>query len=122
MFTCCRDETVRLSHLNQYPDELHILLTETKLDNSRKRVFTQQTQNFHNSIQAYNNIVALTSLEANIDHAITNNKHGIYVFQVRGELYHRMGGLLLQDRQQIQYAQVWMYDGDETIQAQMNNL
>ena len=36
-------------------------------------------------------------------------------------MYHRLGALVPQDNELVQYAQVYMYDGDEMIQAQQGN-
>jgi hypothetical protein len=36
-------------------------------------------------------------------------------------MYHRLGALVPQDNERVQYAQVYIYDGDEMIQAQQGN-
>jgi len=36
-------------------------------------------------------------------------------------MYYRLGALVPQDNELVQYAQVYIYDGDEMIQAQQGN-
>ena len=106
-FRCCHDGTIELPQVNDTPEELRTLLTETYVNNDGKTVFTERTQHFRTRIRAYNNSVAFTSLGAKIDDRITNNAHGVYSLRIRGELYHRLGGLHPDEERGAQYAQVW---------------
>ena len=36
-------------------------------------------------------------------------------------MYHRLGALVPPDNDRVQYAQVYIYDGDEMVQAQQGN-
>jgi hypothetical protein len=69
-FDCCYDGKIQIPQINETPEELRTLLTETRVNNAGDTVFTDRTQHFQISIQAYNNAVAFTSLGANIDHTI----------------------------------------------------
>ena len=121
-FNCCNDGQIELPRINDTPEELRHLLSETYVNNDGKEVFTERTQHFQRFIRAYNNVVAFTSLDAEIDERITNNAHGVYSLRIRGELYHRLGALLPTENQRAQqYAQVWMYDDDDMIRVQQAN-
>jgi hypothetical protein len=48
---------------------------------------------------------------------IPYNAHSVYSLRVRGEMYHRLGNLP-NDDERARYAQVWMYDGDDLLDAQ----
>ena len=101
-FKCCNNGQIELPQINETPEELRRLLSETYFNNDGKEVFTERTQHFHQFIRAYNNVVAFTSLGAEIDERITNNAHGVYSLRIRGELYHRLGALLPTDNQRAQ--------------------
>lgn len=66
--------------------------------------------------------MAFTSLGANVDETVANNAHGVYSLRVLGEIYHLLGALLPSEGQRPQYAQVYMYDGDDLVDAQMHNV
>ena len=44
--------------------------------------------------------------------------HSVYTLQVHGEVWHRAGSLLPEQAEWLQYAQMWMYDGDDLLDAQ----
>ena len=112
---------IELPPINDTLEELRNLLSETYVNRNGETVFTERTQHFQRLIHAYNNVVALTSLGANIDNIVTNNAHNVYSLRIQGEMYHRLGALVPQDNELVQYAQVYIYDGDEMIQAQQGN-
>jgi len=120
-FSCCHDGMIELPPINNTPEELRTLLSETYVNRNGETVFTQRTQDFQRLIRAYNNAVAFTSLGTNIDRRITNNAHNVYSLRIQGEMYHRLGALVPRDNERVQYAQVYIYDGDEMIQAQQGN-
>lgn len=120
-FRCCYDGKIELPLINDTPQELRTLLSETYVNRNGETVFTQRTQEFQRLIRAYNNAVAFTSLGTNIDNRITNNTHNVYSLRIQGEMYHHLGALVPPDNERVQYAQVYIYDGDEMIQAQQGN-
>ena len=112
---------IELPPINDTPKELPNLLSETCVNRNGETVFTERTQHFPRLIRAYNNVVAFTSLSANIDNRFTNNAHKVYSLHIQGEMYHKPGALIPQDNELVQYVQVYMYDSDEMIQAQQGN-
>jgi hypothetical protein len=66
------------------PEPLRRLLTSNKVD----------AKDFRQRIRSYNNVLAFTSVGANLDTSVA--QPGNYTYRLRGELYHRMGSLLLQ--------------------------
>ena len=93
-FYCCNNDQIELPRINDTPEELRHLLSETYINNDGKEVFTECTQHFQQFIRAYNNVIAFTSLAAEIDERITNNTHGVYSLRIRADLYRRLGALL----------------------------
>ncbi|CAI2190137.1 18133_t:CDS:1, partial [Funneliformis geosporum] len=52
---------------------------------------------FVTQIQAYNQVLAFTSLGVNLDEKLANAKEGVYTFRIQGELYHQIGDLMPKD-------------------------
>ena len=94
----------------------------TEVNAQGEREFAVRTREFLRRIRAYNNAVSFTSLGAKIDDTITNNAHNVYTMRVHSEVWHRVGSLLPEEGQRPQYAQVWMYDGDDLLNAQQENI
>ncbi|GES92235.1 uncharacterized protein LOC114268814 [Rhizophagus clarus] len=74
------------SPLSPAPQYLHSLLTTNDPITNEPYV---------NQIRAYNQVLAFTSLGANIDENLANAKDGIYTFRIQGALYHQIGSLML---------------------------
>jgi hypothetical protein len=88
---------VKLPHLENPPKYLQDLL-----DNCNE---------FKNNIRAYNSVFAFTSLGASIDKKLIEKK-GNYCFRIHGSIYHYMGSLLPQQKEDAKFAQIYIYDTD----------
>ena len=64
---CCAKGAVTLPIANDTPEQLWILLTETRVNANGKRVWTDRTVHFQQNIRSYNNAMSFTSLGAKID-------------------------------------------------------
>ena len=84
----CVNGQVILAPLFPAPPVLHNLFT-TKDPN--------KNEPYVNHIRAYNQVLAFTSLGANIDQELANAKEGVYTFKIQGSLYHQIGGLTPKD-------------------------
>ena len=62
---------------------------------------------FRKNIRCYNNILACTSLGANID---TFQGQGVSNFRIHGQVYHRIGPLLPEEGHLPAFAQLYIYD------------
>src|SRR5438552_8729137 len=112
---CCDNGAVTLPILNDTPEPLRILLTETRVNANGKRVWTDRTAHFQQNLRSHNNAVAFTSLGAKLDRAITDtmNEAGVYTFRIQGALHHSMGSLLPPPGERPRFAQVYLYDSAE---------
>jgi hypothetical protein len=92
------------------PQYLYNLLTTNNPDSGEPHV---------NQIRAYNQVLAFTSLGANIDEDLANAREGVYTFRIQGALYHRIGGLMPRDENsEPSFAQIYFYDTDLDKQLQ----
>ena len=107
---CCAKGAVTLPIANDTPEQLWILLTETRVNANGKRVWTDRTAHFQQNIRSYNNAMSFTSLGAKIDRAITMNGVGVYTFRIQGALHHSMGSLLPPPGETPRFAQVYMFE------------
>jgi hypothetical protein len=113
---CCAKGTVTLPMPNDTPEQLRILLTETRVNANGNIVWTDRTAHFQQNIRSYNNAMSFTSLGAKLDRAITNNEGGVYTFRIQGALHHAMGSLLPPPGETPRFAQVYMFD---SVQEQL---
>ena len=90
---CCKNGKVKLPQLDEPPKYLRDLL-----DNNNQ---------FKNNIRAYNSIFAFASLGANIDKKLIEKK-GNYCFRIHGNVYHYMGSLLPQQKEDAKFAQIYL--------------
>lgn len=58
---------------------------------------------------AYNQMLAMTSLGANVDESV-NNGRGPYVFKVSGQIYNRIGGLYPPPGSDPRFSQLYIYE------------
>ena len=72
---------------------------------------------FRSNIRNYNNAFAFSSLGANIDQSVYGPS-GIYTFQIKGELMHRIGSLLPFSGQRPRFSQIYIYDSDSQHQTE----
>src|SRR5436309_544061 len=116
---CCSNGSVTLPIVNNPPEPIRVLLTDTRVHANRKVVWTDRTAHFQQNIRSYNNAVSFTSLGAKLDQAICNtlNTVGVYTFRIQGALHHSMGSLLPPPDERPRFAQVYMFD---TAQEQLD--
>ncbi|KAL6300080.1 hypothetical protein BKA93DRAFT_819615 [Sparassis latifolia] len=77
-----------------------------------------QAEDFRDNIRQYNAALAFTSLGVKIDDHL-NNGWSEPVFRIHGELRHRHGSLLPQERQDPAYAQLYIYDPRDALNQRM---
>ncbi|OAD80295.1 hypothetical protein PHYBLDRAFT_137847 [Phycomyces blakesleeanus NRRL 1555(-)] len=80
---CCGNRTSVLPSLEPTPPAIAELL------NNR----TRDEKQFLSKIRSYNGTLSFTSLGANIDHSVANNKSGAYNFQIHRTVCHRIGSI-----------------------------
>ena len=107
--TCCADGKVQLPLLQPPPEPLRNLLTS----NSRAAI------RFREDIWKYNRALSFTSLGVHEDHSV-NSGNGPPVFRISGELHHRSGALAPAQGQLPRYAQLYVYDPQEALDARMS--
>ena len=98
--------------VNDTPDPIRVLLTETLVNANGKVVWTDRTAHFQQNIRSYNNAVSFTSLGVKLDRAICNtlDTAGVYTFRIQGALHHSMSSLLPPPGERPRFAQVYMFD------------
>jgi hypothetical protein len=98
--TCCASGKVRLPPVLDPPPYLLDLFTSP----------SSEVISFRNNIRAYNGLLACSSFGANIDESFQGQ--GISNFKIYGQIYHRIGSLLLDEGQTPVFAQLYIYDTD----------
>lgn len=68
---------------------------------------------FRKDIRKYNASMAWTSMGANVDERLANQRDGVYTFKISGQLSHKIGSLLPQRHESHKFAQIYFLDGDE---------
>ena len=107
---CCSNGQIILAPLSPAPQYLHSLLTTNDPTTNEPYV---------NQIRAYNQVLAFTSLGANIDENLANARDGIYTFRIQGALYHQIGSLMPSDENSLpSFAQIYFYDTNLDNQLQ----
>jgi len=97
--TCCALGKVRLPRLIELPPYLVNLYTSSESD----------AISFRKNIRRYNNVLACTSLGANID---VIPGQGISDFRIHGQVYHLISSLLPEEGLQPAFAQLYIYDSE----------
>jgi hypothetical protein len=59
--------------------------------------------------------MAWTSMGANVDERLANQRDGVYTFKISGQLCHKIGSLLPQPHESHKFAQIYFLDGDEQV-------
>ncbi|CAG8705246.1 13676_t:CDS:1, partial [Funneliformis mosseae] len=95
--TCCAHGKVRLPCLVEPPPYLLNLYTSSNSD----------AISFQKNIRRYNNVLACTSFDANIN---TIPEQGISDFRIHGQVYHRISSFLPEEGSQPAFAQLYIYD------------
>lgn len=96
---CCHKGKVNLPILKAPPKTLLSLLYNKN----------ETRSHFRELIRAYNMMFSFTSLGGRVNHAI-NNGSGPYVFQLCGENYHLIGGILPAPDKNPAFLQLYIHD------------
>lgn len=105
---CCFNGKVSLSPLRQNPEFLHNLLNRT----------AQESSIFFANIRAFNSSLAFASLGADVNESLAKSTKGVYTFQAHGAVYHNIGPIQVKDGERPKFAQIYVYDGNETNREQ----
>ncbi|RPD57504.1 hypothetical protein L226DRAFT_445735, partial [Lentinus tigrinus ALCF2SS1-7] len=103
---CCDRGRVRLPSPPPTPDLLRHLFTSSDRD----------ARDFRQHIRRYNAALSFVSIGIDVDKTIRDG-HGPYVFCISGEIHHLAGSLLPMPTHQPEYAQLYIYDGEEASLA-----
>jgi hypothetical protein len=76
-------------------------------------------KDFRQRIRLYNNVLAFTFVGANLDTSVAQPDN--YTYRLCGELYHRMGSLLLQPSEEPKFAQLYISDPHAELDGRMGN-
>lgn len=120
-FWCCDGGSTVLPPLDDYPELLQALLTETAptTDDGLKR--SSRSTAFHSKIRQYNNAFAFTSLGVRFDERMLRATEGVYTFRIHGALYHHMGPLEAATSDIPGWAQLYLYDTrDERLNLRLD--
>jgi len=83
---------------------------------------TAAGKEFRENIRSYNGTLSFTSLGANIDHSVANNRVGAYCFRIHGSIYHNIGGLLPSNEGDSPvFSQVYVYDTRNELANRLAN-
>jgi len=78
------------------------------------------SREFHNNIQQYNAVFAMTSVGVKIDNSVTRQS-GPYCFKIQEELYHLTSALLSHGNHPPTYAQIYILDTAEQLNVRRLN-
>ncbi|XP_063942080.1 uncharacterized protein LOC108218842 isoform X3 [Daucus carota subsp. sativus] len=106
---CCGKGKVHLPLLREAPPELAALLSST----------SRMSKEFLAKIRIYNNLFAFCSFGGKVDHSVNEGK-GPFVFRVSGEIYHAYSSLIPPEGRTPKYAQLYMYDAQQSITHRLN--
>jgi hypothetical protein len=105
---CCQNGKVDLQPLRAYPDQLKPLFSRNDA----------MSRNFFKNIRKYNSAMAFASFGAKM---ASFSGNGPYCFKIHGQLYHRTGSLHPQDDASPIYSQLYIIEGDQAVEARLNN-
>ena len=97
-----------MAPLSPAPPILHTLLTGNDPDSDEPYV---------KQIRLYNQILAFTSVSADVDLDLANAKEGVYTYKIHGALYHQIGGLIPND-DKPKFAQIYFHDSSLQYQLE----
>lgn len=112
-FPCCLHGQVLVPLQDQYPPELHQLLTDVTERVGRPLQRTRRCAETHRTIRHLNNAFSFCSLGCKIDQRLSNAIGGSYTFRLHGNLYHRLPSLRVGPDQAPAFAQLYLFDGDD---------
>jgi len=58
----------------------------------------------------YNSILSFTSVKANVDENLSNNKSGAFTYRINGAIHHCIGDLIPQDKSNPKFSQIYIFD------------
>ncbi len=106
---CCAQGKVTLPQLAPPPEPFKWFLIGNEAD----------AKDFRERIHSYNNVLAFTSVGANLDTNVA--QPGNYTYRLRGELYHKMGSLLPEPGEVPKFAQLYIRDLHAELNGRMGN-
>ncbi|KAG2192401.1 hypothetical protein INT47_012468 [Mucor saturninus] len=112
---CCAKGKILLPSFEPTPPEIASLLTHNN---------TPASKEFFTKIRAYNSTLSFTSLGANIDHSVGNNRGGAYSFRIHGTICHKIRSILPvtpEDTVNPRYAQIYIYDPISQVDHRHHN-
>jgi hypothetical protein len=104
---CCHNGKVQLPLYNDFPHELRQLFLDR--DHSGR--------NFKDNIRQFNSAMAFASMGATL---APPPGHGPYCFRIHGQIFHRSGDLHPSQGEAPQYAQLYIIEGDQAVQARLD--
>ncbi|CAG8558034.1 16596_t:CDS:2, partial [Cetraspora pellucida] len=99
---CCRNGKVVLAPLGNAPESIIKLLTQNS---------PIMEEPYLKHIRSFNSVFAFTSMGASIDRDLADGTNGVYIYQLQGALYHRIGSLLPNEDCAPKFSQIYIYDG-----------
>ncbi|XP_071712729.1 uncharacterized protein [Rutidosis leptorrhynchoides] len=97
---CCMKGKIELPEFTKNPPKL---LWDLYNNNHPK------SKHFIENVRQYNMVFSFTSMGGNVDKT-ANRGRGPYTFRIRGQNYHRMGGLVPSTGSSPKYSQLYIYD------------
>ena len=109
---CCKNGTIKIP---KYRDPPKFLLN--LLQNRDQPV----SKHFFQKIRQYNSLFSFTSMGATIINEI-NKGDGPYVFKINGQIHHRIGSLIPSNKNEPQYAELYIFDTQNEIRNKIKAL
>ncbi|KAF2357645.1 hypothetical protein FHG87_011603 [Trinorchestia longiramus] len=104
---CCHNGKVSLHPLQEYPENLRLLVDADLAEGS----------NFRQNIRNYNSAFAFASFGTNIR---SSPGRGPYCFRLQGQTYHYGSNLHADDLEERRYGQLYILETNEAIQTRAN--
>jgi len=96
---CCNSGRVQLPLTKVHP-KIYEYLTGNDLASYELR----------DKIRMYNSILSFTSVKANVDENLSNNKSGAFTYRINGAIHHCIGDLIPQDKSNPKFSQIYIFD------------
>lgn len=97
---CCKSGNIVLPPNENVPRYISHLLENNDSD----------CQHFREHIRGYNSALSFTSLGANLDSALLNQRTGAYCFRLQGSLYHLIGSMMPTNNETPKFTQLYVID------------
>ncbi|GAA0145957.1 hypothetical protein LIER_36229 [Lithospermum erythrorhizon] len=105
---CCRHGAIVLPKI-PVPDELLHLFDDQSAEGKL----------FRENIRSYNHIFAFTSISISLDENLANAQQGVYTFRAHGEIYRKIGNLLMSLGDCPRFLQLYIYDIEHEIENRL---